>query len=742
MTEKPSHAYVKAKVQLQEGAQPISIERYVSDYENLICPENEKSSLQMKSRLADQGLHMLTRRQMLRFITVSPAKRAEQIQALLNLDKIEVTRKCLVSINRILKRNYDEAKINLEASQSDVREIFGLDLYDSNDVLQAVNECRERLRANPLQNISTETLRSGIGYNPVSEDVTMRPSLLVEHTNNLLRLGSEPELGKVVKLERKLAEKLDQFHSDPVLLRSLTQQQLLELGLDLVNDDFCPLCDRQWNQADLKTHLARKIAKASSASQLLAEVERLEGDLRAPINAVISNLEQILSPNVSIAETQLVELRNWERKLKRLRSALQNSLSNYTLDGTSAYKIETLFSTEFPRDTLQSIALTFERLEESYSSEASPEADAYAKLAKAVTMLDRLRKCAETYKSSCKSFRRSVSLNKHFTESRDQILGELYESISDEFTRLYRELHQDEDSFCSQISPQDAGLKLNVDFYGRGLVPPNALHSDGHQDSMGLCLFLVLSEKLSGSDLQIMLLDDVVMSVDAGHRKPLARLLVREFQNRQIIVATCERTWLEQLRAEGFVTKPNILELTTWNIVDGTKAKHVKDVWEKISRDLSENDTSAAALQLRRWAEAFFCEVCHSFQARVTFKIDQRWTLEDCLDSAQHEVKRLLKQAKSVAQNDGNHRRMDCIQRVDDKRVAAYRNLGKERWAVNVAVHYNQWDTLLPEELKDVVDAFRQFHDLLHCSKCGKLLGVSSNKEFLECGCGHIHWKL
>ena len=73
-------------------------------------------------------------------------------------------------------------------------------------------------------------------------------------------------------------------------------------------------------------------------------------------------------------------------------------------------------------------------------------------------------------------------------------------------------------------------------FYGRGMFPPNALHSEGHQDSMGLCLFMVLSEMLSKDHVQFILLDDVIMSTDLGHRKQLARKLVSDFGNRQIIL--------------------------------------------------------------------------------------------------------------------------------------------------------------------------------------------------------------
>ena len=51
----------------------------------------------------------------------------------------------------------------------------------------------------------------------------------------------------------------------------------------------------------------------------------------------------------------------------------------------------------------------------------------------------------------------------------------------------------DEPDFSAELKPEEAALNLEVDFYGRGKYPPNAMHSEGHQDSMGICLWLALS---------------------------------------------------------------------------------------------------------------------------------------------------------------------------------------------------------------------------------------------------------
>lgn len=55
---------------------------------------------------------------------------------------------------------------------------------------------------------------------------------------------------------------------------------------------------------------------------------------------------------------------------------------------------------------------------------------------------------------------------------------------------------------------------------------------------MGLCLFLALMRHLRGPAFTLAVLDDVLMSVDAGHRREVCSLLKREFPDTQFIVTT------------------------------------------------------------------------------------------------------------------------------------------------------------------------------------------------------------
>ncbi len=105
-------------------------------------------------------------------------------------------------------------------------------------------------------------------------------------------------------------------------------------------------------------------------------------------------------------------------------------------------------------------------------------------------------------------------------------LARLYGAVERDLVRFYRFINEeDEANFQAKLDPKHGKLTLEVDFYERGLFPPGAYHSEGHQGGMGLCLYLALMKQLFGSRFTFGVLDDVLMSVDKGHRKQVCSLL-------------------------------------------------------------------------------------------------------------------------------------------------------------------------------------------------------------------------
>ena len=181
----------------------------------------------------------------------------------------------------------------------------------------------------------------------------------------------------------------------------------------------------------------------------------------------------------------------------------------------------------------------FEREVKKLFPEATPEQTAWDSLTKLVERIKIVEEGQTNFDHTLRVLNRATVLGQAYVGARNEILESLYDKIKDRFVGLYKEMHgDDEKGFDAIFTPQEAGLTLEVDFYGRGLHPPHAMHSEGHQDSMGVCLFLALSEHLNTGLIDLVILDDVVMSVDSGHRRSFCGVLVNNFSDKQFVQHT------------------------------------------------------------------------------------------------------------------------------------------------------------------------------------------------------------
>ena len=161
-----------------------------------------------------------------------------------------------------------------------------------------------------------------------------------------------------------------------------------------------------------------------------------------------------------------------------------------------------------------------------------------------------------------------------YLAARDDVLGDTFDRISDQFAAFYSGINPDEATFGSELNQTNTGVKFSVGFHNEGCHPPNALHSEGHQDLMGVALFLTLVAEFSPLERTPVLLDDVFMSVDSTHRARIAERLANQFSDQfQFVVATHDQRWAEQLEEAGLVDAENVIGIDDWTLSDGPQIR-------------------------------------------------------------------------------------------------------------------------------------------------------------------------
>ena len=86
---------------------------------------------------------------------------------------------------------------------------------------------------------------------------------------------------------------------------------------------------------------------------------------------------------------------------------------------------------------------------------------------------------------------------KRYCSVMEDELNALYDDVQEDFSTFYRAINEDDEAeFTAKLTPSEGKLDFDVNFYDRGLFPPGAYHSEGHQDGMGVCLYLALMKRL------------------------------------------------------------------------------------------------------------------------------------------------------------------------------------------------------------------------------------------------------
>lgn len=742
----PKDAFVRAIVTLPGKTEPVEVKRCMANPSKLLADKTALSRLQPILELAARGQHILTRREILRYITAEAGSRAAQIQSLLNITEVDTTRKALVSVRTTAERTLDVSRSQLEKARGSVNATSQVQVFDRESILAVVNRYRILLGGSQMTELSGVALKTDlVAPRVASTDGSNVVSLFGKDLANLRSIACTSQEAVLLNHQR-LSEALHSLVADHATQQAVDAVQLLDLGIRLLDGSGrCPLCGIQWLPGTLEAHLNQRHELASAASSYMRAINESASIIRGIVNTSIASLDKVLAVTVAIADLGEVyqSLLAWKKSLAIYLEALGAPKERY-LD--SQFELSQLERLMAPYDLIEMLD-SAETIVNRVYPRSTPEQEAWDMLTRLEESLKNLDSAEIEHARAEKYYRMAARLVDEFEMARDQVLRELYDGIKDRFVYLYRQLHkEDEGQFSAILRPDGPRLNLEVDFYGRGAFPPHALHSEGHQDSMGLCLYLALCEYLTDQKIDLVLLDDVVMSVDAEHRRQLCHVLATEFPGRQFVITTHDQTWASQLRSEGVVSSGCSIQFYGWHLETGPKWYESLDVWQAINEDINADNIPSAAARLRRGLEQLFAEICDALQAQVRYRRDGRYELGDLQQGAIGQYRKLLKQAKKAAQSWGQTEKEEELEALDSIVAQILRRTNAEQWAINAGVHYNQWANFSRGDFAPVVEAFEDLHhNAFLCRDCGSLIRLTTQGSApakVSCRCGKISWNL
>ena len=732
----PAKARVAIQVSFPGLSKTATIERNLKNPSDALVIPADPAILEILQHVKAHPEIVLSRRELIRYVLATPGDRAKEVQALLQLDQVEKVRFSFQKIaNNSEKQLPPLASVASQARDNLLRAI-GIPDLSKEKVLASANAQRAILSLPPLADLSEAiSLKDGMAASPSSAPQRIPKAQALADIRAALGALADISSASTATCAAEAAAVLTALAADPALEASAKRESFYTAGLALIGPDgACPLCDTPWDLASIKIllqakidHLHAIVHKRKAAETKISPLAAALRKVQAIINTIAGHAALAAPP---VAFNAPREYAVW------CGAAAERIAAFFPLSETLTVLARLPAVPQPVLDAIGALDKAVGALPEPSKQDAAREW-----LIIAQERLGVWREAARKHSAVKEQARLARQISDIYAATSDKVLTSIYAAVEKDFSALYSFVNRDEDAFKAQLTPSLGKLGFDVDFYGRGFFPPGAYHSEGHQDSMGLCLYLALMRHLHGAKFTFAVLDDVLMSVDSGHRRQACALLKREFPATQFIMTTHDPIWFRHMKAEGIITGASSIQFRNWSVAQGPTLWEARDVWTEIDDYLRVNDVRSAAALLRHFLEHDAAELCHRLRARVEFRADAQYQLGELLPPAISRMRDLYALSKKAA-NSWNQKEVVALlaaQESEFSKLASASNA--EQWQVNAAVHFNSWATLSKDDFSPVSNAFRALLQAFTCTDCGEYLHVTPDRETPEsfrCGCGKI----
>jgi len=676
----------------------------------------------------------LTRRQIAKYVLVQATQRSTDVQNLLRLDCIGSIRKTMASAERKCQTNAATAGKELKSSAELLQRHLQVDSLTPDAILAAINPKRIQLGLVPLGDLESISF-----LDPDTQGLEQTSGHVVRLTalrdlQAFREATSSPELARA---SQAIVQTLRVLDLDPKLNLKLRSHKLFELGLELAEEDSCPLCESPRSLEELRAHFTKKLEQSKRAGQIAKAIAESANELRDACFDVVLKAR----PIVELAKR--LKLDEFSLKLEISTSSLQSKSDLlHNLDGISAIREQLVSFVDFSGldSDLAHLGRTIERL-----PDQSATLEAMSFLTLASERFTNVCKRQAEQKRSQKILDRAQFVHRTYSDVSQAELETLYRSVEKTFADAYRSLHhEDESTFTARLTPDEGRLDLDVEFFGRGMFPPGAYHSEGHQDSMGLCLYLALMQQVFGDELRLVVLDDVVMSVDSSHRRAICELLKNRFPDTQFIITTHEEIWFYQMQTVGLIDRKNARIFQSWSVDHGPVVSDAVETWSQIDAFLTAGNVPSASLTLRRHLERVLPRIADALGAATSFRLDNKHDLGELKTACYVRLKETLHKAAAAAKEWADLDMALAAEALLQTLTNIIPDYDKESKYVTATIHENAWAKLGKQDFQPVVQAFKDFSACFQCPRCKdwiKRTPRQSSKK-LECNCGFTNFAL
>lgn len=621
----------------------------------------------LKNTYVKNASFILNRKKLLTFIDGTQGKRYNAIMELCGMEKINKIESALSASQSSLTKEFDKT---LEQYNNKLTELSNLLTGKPNsDFDNCILNLNNRLKSN-----GKDTIDKNTDIDEFISNLNLSEYNIIQ--NKIDSFNQVYDRIDIASFDYKLSNILDEYESiasdnlktSQSLLKTLISSQNY---IKLTNSDTCPVCENEIDSSEILAQISDKIdvinQNDSNFTSWKRNISLLISDLDFQIencknlNSIISELNELIDdklPNFEYGNlinlkkdlTEFLEFKKVASDFKDIKFAPMvgeiNSIKNLLVDYEYSQNIDDLAD-------IYKILFNIKELNQIQSE---------------INVLEKQRNIA-------------IQTFNIFTKSKKKFIKDMISEIREDIKKYYEYIHGDDEINSPDI--QLTGSKL-VDVYLNSfgdVVDSRSYASEGHLDTLGICIFLAFNKKFS--PLPLIVLDDVFTTVDLPHKERIGRLIVDVLTDYQFIITTHSSLWSEQLKrlCADAHRDFKLYEIIDWSLEEGPVFTTTpNETEEKIYRYLSNEyqDFQAAGNAARRYLEYVLTQICVTNNVKVP--INDKYDVGTLFDEAKNFTEVVVEGTS-----------------LEPYYAHVWGEINKTRHIANILSHHNEESDLLPK---------------------------------------------
>jgi predicted ATPase len=567
------------------------------------------------------AIRFLRRNQIINLINAEAAKRYETLKDYIDVSNILTSEDALRKVNKEVEKDLENTTGILSSATTTLEKAWETEGKPDGEMLiwaKAQSE-KDLSKENRDYLVLVELIKQ---WNAI--DIKHKEIIVLDGT---IKLSLQAKKSSVEILNKL---KLENTTNNTELLTLLQNAKTYIVAQEKI--ESCPVCSSDFEKAVVIASLEKQI---TSMDALEKAAKILDINTKAHDRNIAIQTSAIATISASI-----IKYKNSISKYRDKLPEIIPFIDGIDLDVSTNY---TCFT-----DNLSALLILFGKIDEAEKTKRKAiEQHIFIKTQynSITSSTEKLKKLIKLSKATSKALAIVETERKKFYDN--ELL-----SISSEVERMYQILHPDEGlgGIKLFLNPKyKNSLELVANFHSEEGITPQSVYSESHLDTLSICIFLALAKKYSDGNT-ILVLDDVVMSVDESHLTKFINLLHDEADHfGQIIITTHYRPWKDRYRthrAPG--AKVHFIELRKWSKETGIRVQNGRVELQEL--ELALDDTNYCDRQIIASKSGIILEnlldyLTDIYEYHLPKRKSSKYTLGELIDTLQAKY---LKNIKTI----------------------------------------------------------------------------------------------